>query len=260
MRRNNTDRFLYWLSADSMPATKLIIITYLATFLAIALFKLDVIIEFAGFNAITAISRPWTFFTYPLVGAGSMLAPMGMLSLILTIVWTWWVSGSLERSWGTRTFTLFFFGMSAITAIGIFIGSIIFNIAYPLVGIWLPLSGLTIAYAMINPEQQILFMLFLPLKLKYLALLDVVFVLINYSQPNIFMGMFALLGCAFSYWYVKRGRSFGYRSNRRDDRAKVIRLHNRPSIFARLNPFRWYTKRREDKKFRDFLDKSGFGE
>jgi membrane associated rhomboid family serine protease len=201
------------------------------------------------------LSAPWTLVTYPLLGL------CGALCMLFSCYWLWWAGGSLERSWGSRTFGLFFFGMSALSAFAIWLGVMVTRVEpLEIGGLLLPLAGVTIAFAMLNPEQEILFFFIIPMKLKYLALLDVVLVFISYGQIHLLLGVFALAGCAFSYWYVRRGSLAGYGSNRYEDREKVIRLHSRPGIGRRLNPLRWYSNYRDRKKFRDFLNKSGFGE
>lgn len=250
----STEKFIYWLLADRIPLTKLLIIINIFTFLVFALVRVravEVGLLMLMFDPQAAIGRPWTFFTYPLVAQG-----FGVISMLFAGYWLWVAGGSLERSWGTRTFGIYFFGMSAITALSLFVGYIITSYPISLAGLWLPIAGVTVAFAMLNPEQQILFFFIIPLKLKYLALLDVVLVLISYSQGSILMGIFALAGCAVSYWYVRRGRYVDYpRSNRRQRGGEVIRLYEKPSLRKRLCPVERYRKYREQKRLKDFLDR-----
>ncbi|MCE5322773.1 rhomboid family intramembrane serine protease [bacterium] len=245
------DRINYWLFQDRIPLTKLIIIANAATFLAVTLFKLDVITYLLGFSSPIALKMPWTFVTYPLVAMRG-----DIISLLFGAYWLWIAGGSLERSWDTRRYALYFFLMSAITAGGLWAGSVLLNIPISLIGLWLPLAGVTIAWAMMNPEQQILFFFIIPMKLKYLALLDVVLVLIFYGQVHLLLGVFALIGCAFSYWYIQP-HSFGMRAGQ--DTGQVVHVHRRRSIMHSLNPFARIKERRDKDRLRKLFDDS-FGD
>jgi len=256
MRGGTTrDAILYWLFADRIPVTKLLIISNAVTFLAIALFRGGGALYDLSFGSGWVIRKPWTAFTYPLIG--HCPSP---ISLLFAGYWLWVAGGSLERSWGSQTFSIYFFGMSAVSALGLLLGSLLLGVPTGAVGLWLPLAGVTMALAALNPEEQILFFFLIPLKLKYLAFIDVAAVLIGYGQISPVLGVFALAGCAFSYWYV-RGRRIGFcRPSGVKRRGKVIRLYERPSFLSRLNPLRWYKEYRERKRLKDLFDKSGFGE
>jgi hypothetical protein len=146
--------------------------------------------------------------------------------------------------------------MCAISALGLWAGSILINLPVSLVGLWLPLAGVTIAWAMMNPEQQILFFFIIPMKLKYLALLDVALVLISYGQIHLLLGLFALLGCAFSYWYIL---PHDFATRTRQDRGQVVHIRRRQSIMHKLNPFGWIKDKRDKDRLRKLFDDS-FGD
>ncbi len=246
-----TDKALYWLIRDSIPVTKALIIINALFMLVLALFKTSPILPLLAFDPLTVFRLPWTIFTYPLLGVG------GVLSMVFAGYWLWIAGGSIERAWGSTRFAFYFFAMSALTAVGLFIGSVLTGTPAGAAGLWLPLAGVTVAFGMMNPEQVILFMFFIPLKLKYLALIDVAIVFFSYLglgfPAGIIMGLCALLGCAFSFWYVTRGTSlFFYRPAQRPQRGEVIRLHPRRK---QLNPLGWFKNKREEKKLRNFLDK-----
>ncbi|MHB0913998.1 MAG: rhomboid family intramembrane serine protease [Armatimonadota bacterium] len=236
MRR--VDDFGYWLKRGGMPVTKGLMVVNAVTLLLSALFKVNLPL---AFNTLGFIREPWTALTYPLQ------SPLSLISVLFAFLWLWFAGGSLERSWGSRTFAIFFFVISAVSALGLFAGSLITGVPVALEGLWLPLAGVTIAFAMLNPEQEILFYFVLPLKLKYLALLDVVFVLISYGQMNLLLGIFALSGCAAAYWYVRQGRGLGRRSD------NVIRIDTRPG----KRGGGWYKERKERKQLEDLFRRSG---
>jgi len=158
---------------------------------------------------------------------------------------------------------VYFFIMSAISALGLYLGGVLIGTDVYLANIWLPLAGVTIAFAMSNPEQQILLFLVIPMKLKYLALLDVAFVFIGYAQSHLILGIFALCGCAATYWYVRSGgQILGLGAVGRRNYGKVLRIHvhergDKP--WKSWNPIRWYRERRRRKQIEDLFKRSGFG-
>lgn len=245
------DKIRYWLLEDRTPVVKFVIIANVLTFLAAALFHIDSILQAAVFGSGQVMIMPWTLFTYPLIGMG-----MGLLSLFFAVYWLWWAGGSLERSWGSGTFGLYFFLMSAITALGLTIGSMLTSIPASVAGLWLPIAGVTVAFAMLNPEQQILFFFVIPLKLKYLALIDMIIVLVQYGSTNPLMGVFALAGCGVSYWYVKSGRSLRFPAQR--SRAEIIRVNPAHAVRRSWNPLKRYKDYQAQKRLRNLLDNSGF--
>ncbi len=237
------EKISYWLFADRIPVTKLLIVSNVVTFLAITLFDLGIIPAYLSFTTQTLISAPWTLVTYPLVGM------CGVLCLLFQGYWLWVAGGSLERSWGSAKFARFFFIMSAVSALGLLAGSVFAKEPIEATGLWLPLAGVTIAFAMMNPEQQILFFLIIPLKLKYLALIDVAVVLVSYGQVHLALGVCALAGCAYSYACVRPG---WWSSFPRPDDGKIVRVHRR----AAFSPLRAWKEHREREKLKRLFERS----
>ena len=244
----NRNDLTYWLFKDRIPVTKILILVNILTFLAIAIFRVQGVLHFLGFYSPTAIAMPWTAFTYPLVGMNDLIG------LLFAGYWLWFAGGSLERSWGSTTFGVYFFLMSAISALGLFVGSILTGIPVTVAGLWLPIAGVTVAFAMLNPEQQILFMFVIPLKLKYLALLDAALVFVSYGMKSPILGVFALAGCAVSLWYIRSGWRAGYRPSSYSD-DKIIRMRPRHGARRNLNPIKWYKDYQERKRLNNLFGK-----
>lgn len=248
MRNRTTfEKCAFWLFGDRIPATKIMILIDIITFLAIMLFKQFSILIYMGFDTSKALALPWTFFTYPLVTICG--GAMCMISTIFAIYWLWWAGGSLERSWGTARFCFFFFTMSALSALGIFIGSMLSGKPMGACGLWLPLAGVVMAFAMLNPEEVINFNFLIPLKLKYLALIDAATVLIMLGFVDIRIGLFALSGCAFAYLYATKGRHYAYASKR----GEVVRLYSKKSSLRSFNPAYWFAEYRDRKRLKNLL-------
>jgi len=242
------DNFAYWLIRDRIPLVKVLILSNAVTFFLIALGNLYAIERYTIFDTAGLRASPWTLLTYALLGSRD-----GPISLLFAGYWLWIAGGSLERSWGSTRFALYFFTTCAISALGIFAGALVTHDSAVLAGLWLPLAGVTVAFAMLNPEQQILFFFIIPLKLKYLALLDVGIVLVAYGRANPLLGVMALAGCAYSYWYVRGRHALAW--NRGPRRAEVVRVHRRKSPLRWLNPLNWFREYRDRKRLRDLFDK-----
>ncbi|MCE5199305.1 MAG: rhomboid family intramembrane serine protease [Armatimonadota bacterium] len=249
---STTEKIAYWLFADRIPVTKGIIVLNVATLLAAALSgsAASLLFAFLGFNTPTFLQTPWTMLTYPLVWPS-----VNPLAVFFAGYWLWFAGGSLERSWGTKRFAGYFFTMSAISALGLFAGSILTHVPISTFGLWLPLAGVTISYAMLNPEQQILFFFVIPIKLKYLALIDAIILFVSYVTISPLLGVFALIGAAFAYWYVMPR---GYRAPRSEDRGQVVHVYRRKRSLGGLNPLNWIRERRERDKLRKLFKDSGF--
>ena len=246
--RSRAEQIRYWIFAEGTPVTKILAVVNILTFLIVWMMPsvgIDRLLAFQSPSAF-AFFHPWRFFTYGLLGH------LDILGLLFSIIWLWFAGGSLERAWGSARFGIFFFAISAISALGILAGGVLTRTPVELAGLWMPLAGVTIAFAMLNPEQTILFYLVIPLKLKYLALIDVIFVFLNYAHGgNFLMGICALLGCGVSYYYVKRPNLFSGRSNN----DGVIRIHPKGKSKFTFNPAKWYRDYKEQKRLRDFFNR-----
>ncbi len=177
---------------------------------------------------------PWTAFTYPLLAAG------GVVWLLLGGYVMWLFGGSLERSWGSRDYTIFLLLVSASTAVALWLASVLLGRGAVLAGFGMPLAAITVAWAAINPFERILLYFVLPLEARWLGILAAVFVVIAVPFP---LGVFALAGCGVAVWYVRQGRYLLVR-------AGGPRRHvERGERMVVLNPLTWYRRWRLKRQF-----------
>ena len=87
-----------------------------------------------------------------------------LFTLVLMLYFYYWIGCRLEYSWGVFQFTLYYL----LGTIGAILGGFITGVSS---ATYLNLS-LFLAYAALFPNEEILFMMFIPLKVKYLAMLD----------------------------------------------------------------------------------------
>jgi hypothetical protein len=240
------------------PATIVLVATNVVAFFAIASTHSTALIEWFGFLDPHFITRPWTFLTWPFVGA------YHPINLLFASLWALTVCGSLERSWGTRHFLAFMAAVSALTALTLLIGGRILDLPANLYGLWVGIAAPTMAWCAINRFEKMCFWGF-PIPAPLIAIFVVV--LVWFEQGTPLRGLFALSGCAVGWWYGMNGRFAyrGYAQNRSPfDRfrekpgLRLVDLENdvRPggSVFDRINPWRiyrsWRVRREVEKLMR----------
>jgi membrane associated rhomboid family serine protease len=193
------------------PATLAIISTCVLSWFCAAVLHSASPFRYLMFDsAAWPLPLPWGVATWPLVENGHPLF------VLFALMWLFSMGGSLERSWGTRTFVAFFAATNALTAISLWVGGLLFHQRVVLDGLWLGLAPLTIAWCLINRRETVMFNLFIPIPAMWLAWLTVAIVWWSMGPP--LFSLFALAGCAAAWWYVTQGRfpsSGGYTAKER---------------------------------------------
>ena len=209
-------RFLY---QEFTPITKGVIVLAATAFVAAFILSLMNLMNLNGYlelDPLNFIRVPWTIITYPLVNRD-------ILSLFFSGLWLWFAGGSLERSWGGRRYGSFLFLVTLVT--GVAMGLVEWfsqGGAGPIYGLWLPLVGITWAWADIIPDQEVLLMGIVPMKLKWLAWLNAAMVFFMYVS-NIVLALASISGILVVYLFRRRGPyagGYGYRNSNRDFSAK----------------------------------------
>lgn len=132
------------------------------------------------------IWRIFSFMFYP--------PSMGVLAF-LVFYFYYWMGSTLERTWGTGQFNVFFFSGIILTVIYGFIIYFVTGYSVRLDSTYIYFS-MFLAYAVMYPDMQVLFMFVIPIKMKYLALIDVVYFLygvVNTVFPLNMLPLVALL-------------------------------------------------------------------
>lgn len=103
----------------------------------------------------------WRLVTFVFLPSGG-----SMIGVLLSLYFYWMIGSTLESQWGTFKFNLFYF----VGVLGSILAALITGYSD---NTYLNLS-LFLAFASLFPDYQVLLFFFLPIKMKYLALLDVV--------------------------------------------------------------------------------------
>lgn len=109
--------------------------------------------------------RVVTFLLYP--------PSTGFFGLIACYFY-YWIGSTLEQHWGTAQFNVFYFSGAAITVVYGLLMQLLTGSSVTLTSTYLYLS-MFLAFAMLFPDLQVLFMFFIPIKMKWLALVDAIF-------------------------------------------------------------------------------------
>ena len=195
-----------------------------------------------------AWSQPWRVFTYSWVS-------FDIMDVIFSGITLYFFGGSLERSWGTRTFAIFFAAISFITAAGMSLAAWWLHSSF-FVASWLVVAALVVAWGMLNPFEKILFW-FVPIEGRIVALIDVLIIFFTHVQVSFVLALGALSGCAASYLWVKN-RTWGNVTHwtiRRPARAaKPRRPRDDAFSWRDLNPFERIARARRKKQFQRLFE------
>ncbi len=107
----------------------------------------------------------WQLVTYMFIHAGFLHILWNMLAL-------WWFGAELERLWGTAKFLRFYFTCGICAALTVVVAAYIFGgIDIRTVGSSGAVYGILMGYAVVFPDQTILFGFLIPIKSKYFVMI-----------------------------------------------------------------------------------------
>ncbi|NLC52508.1 MAG: hypothetical protein GX770_00885 [Firmicutes bacterium] len=191
--------FRRFLHREYIPITKGLIVLSLTLFIAHHLLSLLRINLFSLFYFPTLrwLWRPWTLLTYPIVNRS--------LGDLFALLWLWFIGGSLERSWGGQTYGLILGLVTGVTSLAFSLVSWFFGVNIYLTGLWLPLTGLTWAWAKLYPDRELLFWGLFPIKAQWLAWIHAGLIFFNYLGYNLFFAVAAVSSIAVAYLFTGHG-------------------------------------------------------
>ena len=128
-----------------------------------------VLLSYMSFNAEAILhGQIWrlvTFMLYP---------PSTGLFAFLAFYFYYWIGSTLEQYWGTPQFNIYLLIGYVLTVIYGFAVYAIFRINIPITGSYLYLS-MFFSFAALFPEMTVMLFFVIPVKMKYLAILDALF-------------------------------------------------------------------------------------
>ena len=110
----------------------------------------------------------WRLVTFVFVPAYS-----SPFSLLISLYFYYWIGSTLERQWGTAKFNLYYFSGMLLTVLGAVLASLITGNYYLTVaGTNYVNLSMFFAFAVLFPNAQVLLFFFIPVKIKWMAILD----------------------------------------------------------------------------------------
>ena len=104
--------------------------------------------------------------------------PMGILYIVFYILFNKWLGDVLEAVWGTFRLNLYYFGGALITAVVSVSVALIWKLPVIVSAYYLNIS-LMLAVATLIPEERIMLFGIFPLKMRWLALVDLALILMS---------------------------------------------------------------------------------
>ena len=115
----------------------------------------------------------WRLVTYVLIPTG------GSFWLIISLFFYYWLGESMERLWGSTKFTVYYASGALLSALGAILVYLIDGIPLPLYGAGYVNTALFMAYALTNPDAMVRIYFILPVKMKWLAILEAVLFMVS---------------------------------------------------------------------------------
>lgn len=174
------------------------------------------------------IWRIFSFIFYP---------PNTGLLAFVAFYFYYWLGSTLERNWGAGQFTIYFFSGVLLTVIYGFAVYFITGKSVMLDSTYIYLS-MFFSFAALYPDMQVLFMFILPIKMKYLALVDAAFFIFSVattSFPLCLLPIVAVLNFLLFCWDDLKAMLPGKRS------PKTVSFKREAAKIRREQQTRLYT-------------------
>lgn len=142
----------------------------------------------AGYMGRVLRGEIWRLVTFVFIPSAST-----PLSLLLFLYFYYFIGSTLEREWGAGRFTIYYLMGMLLTALYGLIASILGGRDIPVNAGYLNLS-MFFAFATLYPEHQVLLFFIIPIKMKWLAVVDAAYFVIGIVQGlTSGMGLMSLL-------------------------------------------------------------------
>ena len=183
---------------------------------------------FAGYEAVSFLAlnlaglkhfELWRLVTFIFMpGAGSPFL------LAISLYFYYWIGSTLEQRWGTARFNLYYIGGVVLTILGTVLSSLLSgNHGLTVAGTYYVNLSLFLAFASLFPNVQVLLFFVIPVKMKWLAWLDIALFALDIVRSVIYgniigivLPIVALLNFAVFIWPEAKYQAerFQYRHSR----------------------------------------------
>ena len=215
------DRFAYSHPNFGIPnLMKFIVAGNIIVFLLLRLTNYG-IFSYLGFNWGKVMGlQVWRLLSFIFVPDTS-----NVFSLMLSLYFTYFIGNLLEREWGTPKFNLYYLSGVVLTIIVGIIGYYAFGRGTTIYGTYYISMSMFLAFASLYPDAQVLLFFIIPIKVKWLAVVDIVLfavdilaALLRLDIVSALIPIIALLNFLVFFWSDMMD-AFGYRRQRARHRS-----------------------------------------
>ena len=154
------------------------IAVYLVNMLTYVMFAQNFVGYLQFVPALILNGQVWRLVTWVVVPNAS-----SPFMLLLTCYFYYWIAAMLEREWGTARFTLFYLGGMVLSVVlGMALGLGQMNLTHTIASLNLSYHlnlSISLVLAVLYGEMQVLLFFVVPVKMKWMALIDVVLVIVD---------------------------------------------------------------------------------
>ena len=112
--------------------------------------------------------------------------------LLIELYFYYWIGSTLERQWGTAKFNLYYFSGVLLTLIAVIVASLLSGYNMIISGTYYINLSMFLAFACLFPDTQVLLFFIIPIKMKWLAIVDVALIgfdVISYAVHGAWYGV-----------------------------------------------------------------------
>ena len=212
------DRFCATHPRLAIPGLMRYVVFANAAFFILSLFAGYGTMDFLALDAAAVLRGEfWRVLTYALLPTGSGIV------LLISLLFYYWLGQTLERLWGSAKFTFYYVSGVLLTAVGALLAYLIDGVSFSIYGATYVNMALFFAYALTFPDQTVLLFFIIPIKMKWLALLDAVYFaagVFQYARAGLW-GLALMPVIAVLNFFVFFSPEFGRR-------AGQVKARNRP--------------------------------
>lgn len=128
----------------------------------------------------------WRILTFVFIPTGS-----GPVSVMLSLFFYFWLGEAMERIWGSTKFTVYYVGGMLLSVAASILALFLDGFAVPLYGAGYVNAALFFAYALTYPDAMVRLFYIIPIKMKWLAIVEAVLYALGVLQ-GIRMGLWGM--------------------------------------------------------------------
>ena len=213
--------------------TRYIIMTYIAGYILMLIGGING--TYNGINSLLILSwrgilhgQVWRVFSWLLIPPNTLTSSAYDLLTIIMLFVYYQLGTLLEKMWGDFLYNVYIFAGLVMTVIGallLYLGTgvdfgAMFSTYYVSLSIFL-------GFAMTFPEQRMLFMFFIPIKIKYLAIIDIgylIYAIVQYARVGLLVPALVMIVCSLAgpilFFFGTRKNGMIYFKNRVQNNLK----------------------------------------